>query len=39
VRAVPSGLGKIEPAIGNTLIAYAAKAGSISYDGGGPNSP
>jgi hypothetical protein len=39
VRAVPSGLGKIEPATSDTLIAYAAKAGSISYDGGGPNSP
>ena len=23
----------------NTLIAYAAKAGSLSYDGAGPNSP
>ncbi len=39
VRAVPSGLGKVEPTIGDTLIAYAAKAGSISYDDGGPNSP
>jgi len=39
VRAVPSGLGKIEPAISDTLIAYAAKAGSVSYDGGGANSP
>ena len=39
VRAVASGLGKIEPATSDTLIAYAAKAGSISYDDTGPNSP
>ncbi|HLN10592.1 MAG TPA: caspase family protein [Xanthobacteraceae bacterium] len=39
LRAVPSGLAKIEPAVSDTLIAYAAKAGSVSYDGGGPNSP
>jgi uncharacterized caspase-like protein len=39
VRAVPTGLGKIEPATSDTLIAYAAKAGSVSYDGNGPNSP
>ncbi len=39
VRAVPSGLGKIEPTTSDTLIAYAAKAGSVSFDGNGPNSP
>ena len=39
VRAVPSGLGKIEPTTSDTLIAYAAKAGSVSFDGSGPNSP
>jgi uncharacterized caspase-like protein len=39
VRAVPTGLGKIEPTTSDTLIAYAAKAGSVSYDGSGPNSP
>jgi uncharacterized caspase-like protein len=39
VRAVASGLGKIEPMSTDTLIAYAAKAGSVSYDGFGPNSP
>jgi uncharacterized caspase-like protein len=39
VRAVASGLGKIEPATSDTLIAYAAKAGAISYDDTGPNSP
>jgi hypothetical protein len=39
IRAVSSGLGKIEPMSTDTLIAYAAKAGSVSYDGTGPNSP
>ncbi len=28
-----------QPTTANTLIAYAAKAGSLSYDGAGPNSP
>jgi uncharacterized caspase-like protein len=28
-----------QPTTANTLIAYAAKAGSLSYDGTGPNSP
>jgi len=28
-----------QPTAANTLIAYAAKAGSLSYDGAGPNSP
>jgi uncharacterized caspase-like protein len=39
VRAITGGLATVEPSAGNTLIAYAAKAGSVSYDGAGPNSP
>lgn len=39
VRAMTGGLATVEPSAGNTLIAYAAKAGSVSYDGAGPNSP
>jgi len=39
IRAVAKGLTPVEPAGVDTLIAYAAKAGSISYDGTGPNSP
>jgi hypothetical protein len=39
MRAVASGLAKVEPASTDTLIAYAAKAGSVSYDGSGSNSP
>jgi Caspase domain len=38
-RAVPAGLAKVEPESTDTLIAYAAKAGSTSLDGTGPNSP
>jgi uncharacterized caspase-like protein len=39
-RVIEHGLAKIEPSTPDTLIAYAAKAGSLSYDGdGGPNSP
>jgi Caspase domain len=39
-RAIEHGLAKIEPSTPDTLIAYAAKAGSLSFDGdGGPNSP
>jgi Caspase domain len=39
-RAAPKGgLAKIEDVSPNTLVAYAAKAGSFSYDGDGPNSP
>jgi hypothetical protein len=33
------GLGKIEDVSADTLVAYAAKAGSVSYDGDGNNSP
>ena len=39
MRAAASGLAKIEPMSTDTLIAYAAKAGSVSYDGTGGNSP
>ena len=38
-RAVSSGLGKVEPAGTDTLIAYAAKAGSTAEDGDGEHSP
>jgi len=33
------GLSKVEPNLNNTLIAYAAKAGSTAEDGPGENSP
>ncbi|SDR83802.1 caspase family protein [Bradyrhizobium canariense] len=33
------GLGKLEDVSADTLVAYAAKAGSVSYDGDGVNSP
>jgi hypothetical protein len=39
IRSVVNGLGKVEPTMSDTLIAYAAKAGSISADGDGTNSP
>lgn len=38
-RSVERGLGKVEPTSPNTLIAYAAKAGSTAADGDGANSP
>jgi hypothetical protein len=38
-RTVGRGLGKVEPPNSDTLIAYAAKAGSTSADGQGKNSP
>jgi hypothetical protein len=37
--AAKSGLAKIDDVSADTLIAYAAKAGSVSYDGDGANSP
>jgi hypothetical protein len=37
--AARGGLAKIEEVSADTLVAYAAKAGSISYDGDGINSP
>jgi hypothetical protein len=38
-RAVGRGLAPVEPASLNTLIGFAAKAGSVALDGEGPNSP
>ncbi len=38
-RAVTAGLGKVEPTSTDTLIAYAAKAGSTADDGDGEHSP
>ena len=38
-RAISSGLTGVAPTAANTLVAYAAKAGSVSFDGIGPNSP
>jgi len=39
VRAVGGGLAKIEPSSPNTMIAFAAKAGSTASDGDGKNGP
>ena len=38
-RAVGLGLAKVEPMTSDTLIAFAAKAGSIANDGEGSHSP
>jgi len=38
-RAVSRGLARVEPASVNTLVAFAAKAGSTASDGDGRNSP
>jgi uncharacterized caspase-like protein len=38
-RAIGRGLAKIEPASPNTMIAFAAKAGSTASDGDSKNSP
>jgi uncharacterized caspase-like protein len=38
-RAIGRGLAKVEPTITNTLVAFAARAGSIALDGEGRNSP
>jgi uncharacterized caspase-like protein len=38
-RAISRGLAKVEPTSPNTLIAFAAKAGSTASDGDGNNSP
>jgi membrane protein involved in colicin uptake len=38
-RAVNGGLGRVEPTSTDTLIAYAAKAGSTADDGDGDHSP
>jgi uncharacterized caspase-like protein len=37
-RSLPLGLGKAEPTMGETLIAYAAKSGTTAEDGVGANS-
>jgi Caspase domain/Putative peptidoglycan binding domain len=39
VRGISSGLAAVEPTGTNTLIAYAAKAGSQAEDGNGDHSP
>jgi hypothetical protein len=38
-RAVSRGLAQVEPSRPNTLIAFAAKAGSVAQDGDGAHSP
>jgi caspase domain-containing protein len=38
-RAIANRLMSVQPTGTDTLVAYAAKAGSVSYDGVGPNSP
>ena len=38
-QIVSRGLSKVEPILNNTLIAYAAKAGSTAEDGAGEHSP
>ncbi len=38
-RSVGRGLAKVEPSSSDTLIAFAAKAGSTASDGNGDNSP
>src|SRR5438309_231664 len=38
-RAIGRGLAKVEPTGPNTIIAYAAKAGSTASDGDSKNSP
>jgi len=38
-RGISSGLGKVEPTSTDTLVAYAAKAGSTAEDGDGAHSP
>lgn len=38
-RSISVGLAGVGPTVADTLIAFAARAGSVSYDGDGPNSP
>jgi Caspase domain len=38
-RSIGVGLAKVEPMTSDTLIAFAAKAGSMAEDGSGPHSP
>lgn len=39
IRAASVGLAKVETGFTDTLVAFAAKGGSVSFDGTGPNSP
>src|SRR6266540_6183756 len=39
MRGISRGLARMEPTVGDTLIAYAAKAGSTAEDGDGASSP
>jgi hypothetical protein len=38
-RAIGRGLAKVEPSSPNTMVAFAAKAGSVASDGDSKNSP
>lgn len=38
-RSVGRGLAQVEPTDGGTLVAYAAKAGNVAFDGGPGNGP
>jgi hypothetical protein len=38
-RSMSRGLAKVEPVTSDTLVAFAAKAGSTASDGDGPHSP
>ena len=38
-RSMAHGLAKVDPVVADTLIAFAAKAGSVAVDGAGSNSP
>ena len=39
MRAITAGLGKVEPEVSDTLVAYAARAGSVAEDGTSDHSP
>lgn len=39
LRAITAGLGKVEPESSDTLVAYAARAGSFAEDGNSEHSP
>jgi hypothetical protein len=38
-RAIDRGLARVDPPLGNMLVAFAAKAGTVALDGDGHNSP
>ena len=38
-RSVGRGLAEVDPGVSNTLVAFAAKAGSTAFDGNGQHSP